>query len=113
MGGVGGNVTASVMRTKKGKNAKGSAVPSAPEEIMKIDGWLDYQAGQPSHLAYQAKLQDTTHLWICDFDVGFADLKVQGLSLVVAGEPYEVLLIDDPMGIHDHLEAYLRYVGVG
>lgn len=113
MGGVGGNATASVMRTRKTKNPKGSATPNAPEKVMEVFGWLDYQVGQPSHLAYQAKLQDTTHLWVCDFDAGFADQKVQGLSLTIAGESYEVLLIDDPMGMHDHLEAYLRYVGVG
>ena len=31
--------------------------------------------------------------------------------MVVNGEVYEILLIDDPMNMHDHLEIYLRFIG--
>lgn len=108
---VGGNAAVSVVRAAKAKNEAGVAVPGEPKRIAEVRGWLDYQAGQPSHLAYQAKLADTTHVLMCDYDPALAELKTQGLSAVVGGEPYEVLLIDDPMGMHGHLEIYLRYVG--
>ncbi|MEG0991347.1 MAG: hypothetical protein RSN88_10840 [Gordonibacter sp.] len=108
---VGGNATAIVTRAVKSKNKDGIAVAGKPEKLMELTGWLDYQAGQSGHLAYQAKLQDATHLWLCDYDEAYAALPEGGLSLVIDGKPYEVLLIEDPMGMHEHLETYLRYVG--
>lgn len=108
---IGGNATAEVLRTAKTKDASGLAVPGESERLMEIRGWLDYQSGQPSRQAYQAKVQEATHLWICDYLEDFASLPVGGLSLSIGGLAYEVLLIDDPMGMHEHLEAYLRRVG--
>lgn len=111
--GIGGNTTAVLMRAVKTKDKNGNAVAGNPQQLIEVIGWLDYQAGQPSHLTYQAKLADTTHLWLCDYSAVLAGFKVQGLSMVIGSDTYEVLFIDDPMGIHDHLEVYLRYVGVG
>lgn len=108
---VGGNVPADVMRERKTKDAKGLYVSGEPERVMGLKGWLDYQAGQASHLAYQAKTDDTTHVFLCDYDEAYAGLKTDGLYLEVSGRKYEVLLIDDPMGLHEHLETLLRHVG--
>lgn len=108
---VGGSVTAEVVRAQKTKNAQGVFVLGDPEHLMDMLGWLDYQAGQASHLAYQAKVEDTTHVFISDYDAAYAALSEAGLSLVVEGKSYEVLLIDDPMGLHAHVETYLRHVG--
>lgn len=109
---IGGNATAHVLRVTKTKNHQGVAVASKPQRLMELTGWLDYQSGQSSHLTYQAKIQDTTHLFLCDYREDFACLGENGLALSVGGGKYEVLLIDDPMGMHDHLETYLRYTGV-
>lgn len=111
MGGIGGNVTASVVRSKMAVNTQGAALEGIAEPLMEIVGWLDYQGGQKGHTAYQAPLEDTTHLFLSDYDAAFASQKEDGLSLVVNGRRYEVLLIDDPMGLHEHLETFLRYVG--
>lgn len=108
---VGGNVTASVMREAKTKNAKGVYVVGEPERVMDITGWLDYQAGQASHLAYQAKTEDTTHVFLSDWNEAYASLSEKGLFLRIEDKRYEVLLIDDPMMLHEHIETYLRYVG--
>lgn len=108
---IGGNVVAQVVRTTKTKNKEGMAVPSEPETLMELKGFLDYQSGQSSHLTYQAKIQDTSHLFISDYDETYAGLSENGLSLVIGGDIYEVLLIDDPMGLHQHIETYLKYVG--
>ncbi len=108
---VGGNAVAAVMRERKTKNAKGVYVAGDPEHVMDVTGWLDYQAGQASHLAYQAKTEDTTHVFLCDYDDAFARLDLNGLYLEVEGRRYEVLYIDDPMGLHSHIEAHLRHVG--
>lgn len=113
MAGAGGNVAATALRAVKTKNAKGVAVAGEPERLVEIRGWLDYQSGQSSHLAYQAKIRDATHLFISDYNAAFAALAEAGLSLAIDGKQYEVLLIDDPLGLHEHLETYLRYVGAG
>ena len=31
--------------------------------------------------------------------------------MLINGEVYEVLLYDDPVQLHEHLEIYLKYVG--
>ena len=108
---VGGNAVAAVMRERKTKNAKGVYVAGDPEHVMDLRGWLDYQAGQASHLTYQAKTEDTTHVFVSDYDEGYAGLSVNGLYLKIGDRRYEVLLIDDPMGLHAHIETYLRHVG--
>lgn len=112
MGRIGGNVTARVVRSKMVKSARGAALESGTETIMDVRGWLDYQSGQDSHQAYGAELADTTHLFLCDYDEEYAKLRKQkGLSLEIDGDRYEVLLIDDPMSLHRHIETFLRRVG--
>lgn len=110
MGAVGGNVTAKVMRSVTEKNDKGVHVILEPQEVMTIVGWLDYQSGEVGHLAYQAAVQDTTHIFISDYQADYADLPAVGLSLEIGGKAYEVKLIDDPMNMHEHIETYLRLV---
>lgn len=111
MGGIGGNVTAQVVRSVKGKNAQGIPLEKGTDPIMEITGWLDYQDGKAAHQAYEAKLQDTTHVFLSDYDEAFAKLSKAGLFLLVGGRRYEVLLIDDPMELHEHLETFLKHVG--
>lgn len=48
---------------------------------------------------------DLTHIFLCDF----ADLKAVGVAsdtarMIINGEVYEILMIDDPMNMHEHLE---------
>lgn len=45
--------------------------------------------------------------------IGYATVNVtsDNARIVVNGEVYEILLIDDPMNMHDHLEIYLRFIG--
>jgi hypothetical protein len=39
------------------------------------------------------------------------DRKATDKRLMVNGTAYDVLLIDDPMELHQQLEIYLRHVG--
>jgi head-tail adaptor len=71
-------------------------------------GWLDLSSGD-SKYTYDAKLQESTHIFITDYVP--IDKKANDKRLVVNGEIYEVLLIDDPMELHQQLEIYLKYVG--
>lgn len=109
---IGGNVTAKVVKATKTTDKRGIASQSGSETLLSVFGWLDYQSGQDSHLTYNAELADTTHLFLCDYDKKYAELRKQkGLSLEIDGDRYEVLYIDDPMGLHQHLETFLRRVG--
>lgn len=60
------------------------------------------------------RVEDADYIFLCDY----RDLKVDGQKLttensrmVIDGEIYDVLLYDDPLRLHEHLEIYLKYVG--
>ena len=39
------------------------------------------------------------------------DATSENARFIINGLVYDILLIDDPMGMHEHLEIYLRFVG--
>ncbi|MCM1304572.1 MAG: hypothetical protein NC305_13320 [Lachnospiraceae bacterium] len=60
------------------------------------------------------RVEESDYIFLCDY----RDLRVDGEKLttensriLIDGEVYEVLLYDDPMRMHEHLEIYLKYVG--
>ena len=105
---IGGNIEA-VLQQKNGftKNEIGEKVQSWAD-IQSLTGWLDLSAGD-SKYTYNAKLQESTHIFICDHVA--VDRKTDDKRLVINGTVYDILLIDDPMELHQHLEIYLRSVG--
>lgn len=137
---IGGNTTAIFqIKLSSGKNSIGENIDTWNNAV-KVKGFLDYNAGQNDVNQYSAKLQDTTHFFFCDynaleavtdnwiwdtfnFDEDFitivegeevsVKLTPENCRMVVNGKVYNVLLIDDPMGLHEHLEIYLQYVGGG
>lgn len=105
---IGGNIEA-VIQQKSGSttNEIGERIHEWAD-IQQLNGWLDLSAGD-SKYSYNAKLQESTHIFICDYVP--IDRKSDDKRLVVSGVAYDVLLIDDPMELHQQLEIYLRYVG--
>ena len=104
-----GGSTEAILQRKNGTtiNAIGERVPEWAD-VQILTGWLDLQAGD-SKYTYNAKLQESTHIFICDYvDI---DRKATDKRLVVNGVAYDVMLIDDPMELHQQLEIYLRHVG--
>lgn len=105
---IGGNIEA-ILQQKNGfiTNDIGERIHKW-SDVQRIHGWLDLSAGE-SKYTYNTKLQESTHIFLCDYVPidRFADDK----RLIVNGLSYDVLLIDDPMELHQHLEIYLRYVG--
>lgn len=71
-------------------------------------GWLDLSTGD-SRYTYDAKLQESTHIFITNYTP--IDRNTADKRLMVNGLVYEVLMIDDPMELHQHLEIHLKYVG--
>lgn len=105
---IGGNIEA-MLQQKSGSevNSIGERI-QAWSDYLKLWGWLDLSTGD-SKYNYDAKLQESTHIFICDYTA--VDRKADNKRLVVNGNIYDVLLIDDPMELHQQLEIYLKYVG--
>ena len=105
---IGGNIEA-MLQQKSGSevNSIGERI-QAWSDYLKLWGWLDLSTGD-SKYTYDAKLQESTHIFICDYTA--VDRKADNKRLVVNGIIYDVLLIDDPMELHQQLEIYLKYVG--
>lgn len=106
---IGGNTTA-VLQQINGTtvNAIGERIPQWTD-IQSLVGFLDLSNGDSKYNIYDAKLQESTHIWICDYVS--VDRKPTDKRLIVNGTAYDVLLIDDPMELHQHLEIYLKFVG--
>lgn len=77
-------------------------------DVCSMLGWLDLSSGD-SKYTYNAKLQESTHIFITEYTP--VDRRPNDKRLVVNGVVYEILLIDDPMESHQHLEIYLKFVG--
>lgn len=107
---IGGNNKATIqIRTTK-KNAIGEAVKTWAD-IQTIKGWLDYQAGDSKYNTFNAKLQESTHVFVADYTKLDTRIKAENSRMVIGGKVYDVLLIDDPMEMHKHLEFYLKFTG--
>lgn len=117
---VGGNIYASLQVSTNG--AKNSIGTHEKEWVdgMTIYGWLDLMDGDSKHTTFNAKLQESTHIFLCDYqplicNVGEQENVVQITSenarMMIQGLVYEILLIDNPMNMNEHFEIYLRFIG--
>ncbi|MGI6501253.1 MAG: hypothetical protein ACOX1S_10330 [Anaerostipes sp.] len=134
---IGGNISALLQVKDEGtKNAIGERVHSW-FDVTALKGWLDLSNGDSKYVNFSAKIQESTHIFICDFanlkglsqewvwnplnlidgviNSNKSDVKVDVTSenarMVVKGKVYEILLIDNPMEMDEQLEIYLKYVG--
>lgn len=105
---IGGN-TEAMLQQKTGSetNSIGEKIQTW-SDVQGLRGWLDLSSGD-SKYSYDAKLQESTHIFITDYAA--IDRKADDKRLIVNGLVYDVLLIDDPMELHEQLEIYLKYVG--
>lgn len=80
------------------------------ETVENLTGWLDLSAGDSKYTAYNAKMQESTHVFICAYkELGNA--AAENSRAVIDGSLYDVMLIDDPLNMHRQLELYLKYTG--
>lgn len=107
---IGGN-TQLALQTKKSTQNEIGEREATWATVKTLKGWLDYQAGEAKHSAFNAKIQETTHVFICDYVALDESITGETAQAVVNGKTYDVLLIDDPMELHAQLEIYLKYTG--
>ena len=77
-------------------------------EYKQIRGYLDLASGSSYRETYNAKVKESSHVFICDY-VEITESETN-LKAECNGKEYDVSLIDDPMGLHEHLEIFLKYV---
>ena len=133
---LGGNINAVIQVKDEGKKNKIGEKEHVWLNVVMLKGWLDYSSGQNSINEYSAKIQSTTHVFICDYksfrnvstkwkynlktgviqskqDEREIDATSENARMIIDGIEYHILMIDDPMGMHQHLELMLQYVGGG
>ena len=110
MGKIGGRTSAAIQTKTTGKNEIGEAVKTWKDAFRCI-GWLGLQSGDSRYTNFNAKLEESTHIFLCDYHPGIYALAGQDCRMVIKGMVYDVLLIDNPDEMDEQLEIYLRKVG--
>lgn len=77
-----------------------------------LTGFLDLMTGA-AEWRYNAKMQESTHIFIADHKPLNAGITAENARLVIDGKVYDITLIDNPMGLlgASHWEIYLKYTG--
>lgn len=105
---IGGNIKAELQTKTITVNSIGEQEEKW-STVKTLKGYLDLISGDSKYENYNTKLQESTHVFICDY----TSLGVSVSSrLIVDGKTYDIMLIDNPMGFNRQLEIYLRMVGV-
>lgn len=105
---IGGNIEVTLQQKTGFKTNSIGEKEQTWSDIHQLWGWLDLSTGD-SKYTHDAKLQESTHIFICDYVP--IDRKATDKRLMVNGVVYDVLLIDNPMELNQQLEIYLKFVG--
>ena len=110
MANIGGKTIGTIQTNTTVKNAIGEAVKEWVDAFSHI-GWLGLQSGDSKYTSFNAKLEESSHVFLCDFHPGIYALADQDTRMIIKGFVYDVLLIDNPDEMDEQLEIYLRKVG--
>lgn len=108
-------------------------------DVASAKGFLDLMGdGNNAKITtYNTKIEESTHIFLCDYQsfkglsgkwvwnaLNFisgkistavldetVDVTSENSRMLIDGKVYQIKVIDDPMGMHQHLEIYLKYVG--
>lgn len=107
---IAGNIKASIQISTTTDNEIGEKVKEW-QTVQEINGWIDLSGGDSKYTTYNAKIQESTHIFIMDFTVLDSRIRAENSRLIVKNQIYDVLIIDDPMELHKQIEIYLKYTG--
>ncbi len=117
MANIGGNTTGRFQTCKTVKNEICESEQIWEDAVNQL-GFLDLQSGDSKHSNFNAKVEESTHIFLCDFNSALYALSlpdkdgaVPDVRAIFKGMVYDVLLIDNPMELNEQLEIYLRKVG--
>lgn len=108
---IGGNLTAQLqLKSGTTKNGIGEVVPQFTT-IHTLTGWLDFSAGDSKRTSFNAKIQESTHIFLCDHVQLDPRITAENSRMIINGKKYDVMVIDNPMEMNQHMEIYLKYTG--
>ena len=107
---IGGNTNIELQVKTTVKNEIGEAVKTW-KTVQTLPGWLDFSSGEAKYNNFNAKIQESTHIFIGDYAAIDPQITAENSRAIVEGSRYDVLFIDDPMGRHRQIEIYLKYTG--
>ena len=112
MKGIGGNTELIFQIKTTQKNAIGEQEPIWTD-VQTINGWLDLSSGSSTYTTYNAKLQESTHVFVADYVPLDARIKAENARAIIDGGRYDVMLLDNPMGMKEgsQWEIYLKFTG--
>ena len=105
---IGGNVTGELQTKSVVVNSIGEQEEKWTT-VKTLKGYIDLISGDSKYESYNTKLQESTHVFICDYTALGVSVNAR---LIVDGKIYDITLIDNPMGLNRQLEIYLKMVGV-
>lgn len=134
---IGGNTIALFQVKDAGKKNAIGEREHTWVDVASAKGWLDLSGGDSKNTTYNAKIQESTHLFLCDYQsfkglsgkwvwdaLNFingvistaklddkVDVTSENARMLIDGNVYQIMIIDDPMGMHQHIEIYLKFVG--
>lgn len=137
MNSIGGNIIALFQVKDEGKKNEIGEVEHTWVDVASAKGWLDLSSGDSKRTVYNAKIQESTHLFLCDYHAfkqcegrlvwdalsfvngkistaaleSTVDVTSENARMLIDGQIYDIMLIDDPMQLHQHLEIYLKHTG--
>lgn len=107
---IGGNIAGQIQLYKTETNIIGER-EKIWETVDDITGFLDLSTGDSKYTTYNAKIQESTHIFLADYKELDSRIKAENSRMVINGKVYDIMVIDDPMGLHKQLEIYLKYTG--
>ena len=111
MANIGGNITGNIQTKSTAKNAIGEAVKAWETAVEAVKGWLGLQSGGSNYSNFNAKIEESTHVFLCDYNPDIYALVDCDTRMIIKGVVYDVLLIDNPDEMDEQLEIYLKKVG--
>lgn len=109
VGRIGGNISA-VIEVKKTAGNEIGAEREQWTAYRTVPGFLDMIGEGTDRTTFNKKVQDSDYIFLTDY-IELPGVDEENSRLRIANKIYEVRLYDDPMGMHEQLEIYLRYLG--
>ena len=110
MANIGGNIIGVIQTQTAAKNAIGEAVKEWADAFTHR-GWLGLQSGDSKYTIHNAKIEESSHVFLCDYHPGIYALWGMDCRMIIKGFVYDVTYIDNPDEMNEQLEIYLRKVG--
>ena len=95
MANIGGKTTGIIQTKSTEKNVIGESLKTWADAFSPV-GWLGMQSGDSKYTNFHAKIEESTHVFLCDYHPGIYALADQDTRMVIKGKVYDVLLIDNP-----------------